>query len=54
MTVEKEILTYKLDLVGAHEVRWDRGSTEPADVYTSTFFYGKGNENRELSTFLCT
>jgi hypothetical protein len=37
----EEISKYKLDLVGAQEVRWDRGGTEP------TFFYGKGNENHE-------
>jgi hypothetical protein len=33
-TVPKEISKYKLDLMGAHEVRWDRGGTEPADEYT--------------------
>jgi hypothetical protein len=36
------------DLVGVQEVRWDGGGTEPAGEYT--FFYGKGNENRELGT----
>jgi hypothetical protein len=41
MTVVKELPKYKLDLVGAQEVRWDRGGTEPAGEYT--FFYGKGN-----------
>jgi hypothetical protein len=46
-TVAKEISKYKLDLVGV-QVRWDRGSTEPAGEYT--FFYGKGNENREIGT----
>jgi hypothetical protein len=40
MTVAKEISEYKLDLVGVQEVRWDRGSTEPAGEYT--FFYGNG------------
>jgi hypothetical protein len=48
MTVAKEILKYKLDLVGVQEVRWDGGGTEPAGAYT--FFYGKGSENRELCT----
>jgi hypothetical protein len=51
LTVAKEISKYKLDLVGV-QVGWDRGGTEPADLYT--FFYGKGNENYELGTvFLC-
>jgi hypothetical protein len=46
MTVVKEISKYKLDLVGVHEVRWDRVDTEPAGEHT--FSYGKGNENHEL------
>jgi hypothetical protein len=49
MAVMKGISTYKLDLVGIQEVRWDRGGTEPADEYT--LFCGKENENLELSTF---
>jgi hypothetical protein len=32
-------------LMVVQEVRWGRGGTEPAGEYT--FFYGKGNENRE-------
>jgi hypothetical protein len=53
MAVLKGISKCKLDLVGIQEVRWDRGGTEPADEYT--FFFGKGNENLELSTFFfCT
>jgi hypothetical protein len=44
--VVEEISKYKLYLVGAQEVRWDRGGTEPAGEYT--FLYGKGNENYEL------
>jgi hypothetical protein len=36
----------KSDLVGVPEVRWAWSGTEPAGEYT--FFYGKGNENREL------
>jgi hypothetical protein len=47
-TEAEEISKYKLDLVGVQEVRWDRGSTEPAGQYT--FFYGKGNQNHELGT----
>jgi hypothetical protein len=45
--VAKEILKYKLGLVGVQEVRWDRG-TETAGEYI--FFYGKRNENHELCT----
>jgi hypothetical protein len=48
MTFAKEILRYKLYLVGVLEVKWDRGGTEPAREYTH--FYGKGNENQELGT----
>jgi hypothetical protein len=47
-TVAEEVSKYKLDLVGVHEVRWDRGGTEPAGQYT--FFYGNGNEINELGT----
>jgi hypothetical protein len=47
MTVAKEISKYKLDLVGI-QVRWDTDGTEPPGE--CTFFYGKGNENHELST----
>jgi hypothetical protein len=32
------------------EVRWEGSGTEPAAEYT--FFYGNGNENRELGTVL--
>jgi hypothetical protein len=45
--VAEEISKFKLDLVRVQEVRLDGGGTEPAGEYT--FFYGKGNENRELS-----
>jgi exonuclease III len=46
--VAEEISKYKLDLVGAQEVKWSRGGTEPAGNYT--FFYGTGNEIHELGT----
>jgi exonuclease III len=45
--VVEEISNYKLDLVEVQEVRWGGGGTEPAGNYT--FFYGKGNENYELT-----
>jgi hypothetical protein len=34
--------------VGLQKVRWEGGGTEPAEEYA--LFYGKGNENHELST----
>jgi hypothetical protein len=33
-TVTKELLKYKLDLVGIQEVRRERGGSEPAGEYT--------------------
>jgi exonuclease III len=48
ITVSRELSTYRLDLVGVQEVRWEGRGTTPAGEYT--FFYGKGNENRELGT----
>jgi hypothetical protein len=50
VTVSKELLKYKLDLVGKQEVRWEGGGTEPAGEHT--FPYGKGNENHELGAGL--
>jgi hypothetical protein len=41
MTVSRELSKYKLDLVGAQEIRWEGGGTELAGEYT--FFYGNGN-----------
>jgi hypothetical protein len=35
--IAEEVSKYKLDLVGAQEVRWYLGGTEPAGEYT--FFY---------------
>jgi hypothetical protein len=48
MTVSRELARYKLALVGVQEVRWEGGGTKP--VGENSFFYGKGNENHELST----
>jgi exonuclease III len=46
--VVRELGKYKLDLVGVQEVRWDKGSTEWSEDYTS--FYGAGNEDHQLGT----
>jgi len=49
----RELVRYKLDVVGVQEVRWDKGDTVRAGDYD--FFYGKGNENYKLGTgFLYT
>ena len=34
MTVARKIARYKVDLVGAQEVRWDKGGTVKAGNYT--------------------
>jgi exonuclease III len=47
-TVARKLGKYKLDLMGVEEVRWAKGGTERADVYTS--FYGKGNEDHQLGS----
>jgi hypothetical protein len=43
----RELARYKLDLVGVHEVRWEKGGTVRAGNYN--YFYGKEmkNVNRE-------
>jgi len=44
----RELVRYKLNVVGVQEVRWDKGGTVRAG--DCGFFYGKGNENRQLGT----
>jgi len=44
----RELVRYKLDVVGLQEVRWDKGGTERTEDYNS--FYGKVNENHQLGT----
>jgi hypothetical protein len=48
VTVSKELIKYKLGLVGVQEVRWEGSVTGPEGEYT--FFYGNGDENHELGT----
>jgi exonuclease III len=50
-TVARQLGKYNLNLVGVQEVRWDKGGTERAEDYT--FFYGAGNEDHHLGSFLC-
>jgi len=42
----RELARYQLDVVGVHEVRWDKGDSVTAWDYN--FFYGKGNKNHQL------
>ena len=46
MATARELVRYKLGVVGVQEVRWDKGGTVRAEDYD--FFDGKGNENRDL------
>ena len=41
----RELVRYKLDLVGVQEIRRDKGGPVRAGDYN--FFYGKGNENHQ-------
>jgi exonuclease III len=34
-TVTRELAKYKLDLVGVHEVRWEKGGTETKTIIHS-------------------
>jgi hypothetical protein len=47
-TVSRGVGKCKLDLVGAQEIRLEKGVTERAEDYT--FFCGEGNEDRQLGT----
>jgi len=46
MTVAREVVRYKLDLVGLQEVRWDKGGIVSVGEYT--LFHGKGNGIHQL------
>jgi exonuclease III len=47
----RELVRYKLDLVGVQEVRWDRGGT----VRAGNYFFSMGNEtiNWKQDFFVC-
>ena len=47
----RELARYKLDAVGVHEVRWNKGGTVREGDYD--FFYGKGNENSSEESRVC-
>jgi hypothetical protein len=44
--VAKELVRYRLDLLGVQELKLDKGAIVRAEDYAS--FYGKGNEHHEL------
>jgi len=44
----RELVRYKLDIVGVQEVRWDKEGTVRAEDYDC--FYWKENENHQLGT----
>jgi len=48
MAAARQLVRYKLDLVGVQEVRWEKEGTVKAGDYN--FFYGKRNENHQLET----
>jgi hypothetical protein len=48
ITVASKLAKCNFDLMAIQEVRWDEGSSHPADDYT--FFYGNGNANHHLET----
>ena len=50
MTVARELVRYKLDLVGLQEVRWDKGGIVRGGGGDYTLFYGKGNGIHQLGT----
>jgi hypothetical protein len=52
MTVARELVRNKLDLVSVQEVRWDKGGTARAG--DCIFLYGKGNENQFRTGVLYT
>ena len=53
MTAARDLMRYKLYLVGVQEVKGDKKGTVRAGDYI--FLYGKGNENHQLGKgFFCT
>jgi exonuclease III len=50
-TAAREVGSYKVDLVGVQEVRWEKIGIERAEDYT--FFYGKVNGDHKLGMGSC-
>ena len=48
MAAARELPTYKLDLVGMQEMKWEKEGTIKVGDYS--FIYGKGLENHQLGT----
>jgi hypothetical protein len=48
MAAARELVIYKVDLVGMHNVRFDKEGTVRVGDYN--VFYGKGKENHQLGT----
>jgi hypothetical protein len=46
--ITRELVRYKLDLLGVQEVRWDKGGVERVETYT--VFYVNGIDNHHLGT----
>jgi hypothetical protein len=47
-TVARELAKCKLNIVGVHEVRWEKSSAEQAEDYT--LFYEEFSEYHQLGT----
>jgi len=51
MTVARTLARFKLDLVGAQELMWEKGGMMSRGLY---FLLWKRNKNHQLETIYCT